>query len=198
MKKILISALVLTMLLTLAACGGKTPAQTDSGKTESGTSQPEQSKTEDNSLIDGADPDIPEGVLAKRSGKSIEDVVGKTETGKRIVRKLSDSFLNMTTGGWDNPPVAEYDVVLFGDDGYVSDSILYYVFADKTAFWNTFNDSAYAFVENWCREWSDTGFYYGGYTICAIFDADGDKKISWDEAWKEYNAPDDKNYILIQ
>lgn len=35
MKKILALALALMMVLSLTACGGKTPAQTDSGKTES-------------------------------------------------------------------------------------------------------------------------------------------------------------------
>lgn len=208
MKKLTALALALTMIVSLTACGGGTNTGTkapDASKTTTNAteSKPADDTTagDDNPTGDdkptGANPDIPEEVIAKRTDKTIEEVVGKTETGKRIVRKVSDTFLELTTASWEYKPVAEYVVVTFGDDGFVSDFCMYYVYGDQTTFWNAFNDSSCAYVEIWCREWSDSKLYYGFYSIPAIIDKNSDEKISWEEAWEDLGTPDE-DYIIIE
>lgn len=204
MKKASVIILVFILALSLFSCAslGGTSSSTDTSAQAASSAGASSQNGGDESRADsdrpaGADSGIPAEVFTKRTDKPIEDVVGKLETGSRIVRRLSDSFLQTLTGGWDNKPIAEYEVVTFGDDGFVSDFCLYYVFADETTFWNSFNKSSCAFIEMWCREWSDSKYYYGFYSIPAILDGNSDGKISWDEAWKDMGEPDD-NYIIIQ
>lgn len=197
---------MLSTVLALVSCGSLLPTPSDGDTTVPGAQQQtgaadnndNKTTSADNNTPSGANPDMPEGVLAKRTSKSIEEVVGKTQTGKRIVRQVSESFLQMICGSWEHKPTAYYDVVTFDDDGFMSDSCIYYVFGNQGDFWAVFNNSAASYIDRWCREWNSDAYYYGFYSISAIHDTDGDEKISWDEAWADWNDPDDSNYILIQ
>jgi hypothetical protein len=188
----------LVLALSLAACGGgndNTGSNTPSDNGGSSTTTPPASTPSENNggdVPDGASPYMDAGVLAKQTSKSIEEVVGKTETGKRLVTKLSDDFLN--TASQEYPPSAEYSVYTFGDDGLRSDNVVYYVFDSKENFWGNFNDATVVIMdETRCREWSEANLYYG-------FRAPLSLEISWDDAWNhwlEYQA-DTGYYILIQ
>jgi len=199
MKKSIALTLVLLLMITLTAACRATSADPDNsgGTTPSSETKVSPSPSADNGSSGDSDHNVTEDVLAQKTSQTIEEIIGVTETGVRRVMKKTDEFLQYTTGSWDYPPSAEYQVVTIGEDGYVADCIIYYVYADETAFWATFENSM-ASVGYYNRGWNPDALYFGHYVFPSFIDLNNDGKIDWDEVWDDWNTLAYDDYILIE
>jgi len=199
MKKTLALSLIIVLMITLMTACRATSTDPDNGggTTPSSETKASPSPTADNGSSGDTTYNVTEDVLAKKTSQTIEEIIGVTETGVRRVLKKTDEFLQYTTGSWEYPPAAEYEVVTIGEDGYVDDCIIYYVYADEAAFRSAFENSM-ATIAYYNRGWNPDALYFGHYVFPSFIDLNNDEKIDWDEVWDDWITLAYDDYILIE
>ena len=192
MKKIVLLALALVLALSLAACGGK--GNTPSGN---GVNSPalQGSNTTPSSNDGGNDNDI----SVADDSAPILDAIGKTEEGKRMVIQLvgeSYSLRNAPAG-----TKALYHSYEFDGDGVLKGdtSKYWYVFEDAASYNAALTKWLKDNPEFWLKNRSSSQLYYAVFVLAAIRDEDGDEKVTWDDAWYDWEHWTNKSQnILIQ
>jgi predicted small lipoprotein YifL len=209
MKKIITLALALMFTISLAACGGNKPsggnastppvnnAPSDGGNM---TSSPDSQGNDGQSEAAAGDGFINiygDPLALPETAPTIEEAVGVSVEGERIVRKYTDKFFDIVykpDGCTVIYQVYEFDA----ETGEVSDSSLWYGgFTDGALFSEAFQKCLdQTFVEH-IRGYNVSARYYGYYTWAAISDYDNDEVVTWDDAVAGGEYESDDNHILI-